>query len=123
MSTTNINEKKVKEENRFKNHVQGRIISQNEMVHLILRYPEVYSDLNFVAVPTMPLELRAGVDKGCKEISDSSKSDIISDIIRKDIIDFEWRHHTDSERLIMSDIEKCNLTIDKFLNSQYVHQN
>ena len=55
----------------------------------MLRYPEVYSDLNFVAVPTMPLELRAGVDKDCKEISDSSKADKISHITKKGIIDSE----------------------------------
>ena len=79
----------------------------------MLRYPEVYSDLNFVAVPTMPLEVRTGVDKGLKEISDSSETGKISDIIRKEKNVDGWRYHTDSENLFLSDIEKCNLTIDK----------
>lgn len=58
----------MKEENRYENHIQERIINQNKMIHLMLKYPEVCSDLNFIAFPTMSLELRADVDKGSKVI-------------------------------------------------------
>ena len=63
VSTTKINEDKVKEQNKKNFHVQGRAISQNEMLHVMFRYAEIYTDLNFIAVPTIPLELRAGTDK------------------------------------------------------------
>ena len=86
VTTTKINEDKVKEQNRGKNHIQGRIISQNEMIHLMLQYAEVYSDLNFIAFPTVPLELCAGVDKGSKDTSESCKAGNLPDIIRREII-------------------------------------
>ena len=60
------------------------MISQNEMIHLMLRYAKVYTDLNFIAIPTMPLKLRAGFDKGVKNVSDGSEADIISDIIPRE---------------------------------------
>ena len=109
-----INEDKRKEQNREKNHAQGRAISQNEMVHVMLQYAEVYTDLNFVAIPTIPLELRAGVDKSqyyC--IEDSADAGIISDIVRKDIVNDEWRHHTEPEKLILEDLKLSKVTVDK----------
>ena len=50
----------------------------------MLRYAKVYTDLNFIAIPTMPLKLRAGFDKGVKNVSDGSEADIISDIIPRE---------------------------------------
>ena len=32
-----------------------------EMIHVMLKYPEVYTNLDFVYIQTMSLELRAGV--------------------------------------------------------------
>ena len=52
----------MREKKRESSHVQGRAISLMEMSHVMLKYPEVYTDLVFTSVPTMPLELRAGVD-------------------------------------------------------------
>ena len=113
VTTTKINEDKVKEQNRGNNHIQGRIISQNEMIHLMLQYAEVYSDLNFIAVPTVPLELRAGVDKGSKDTSESCEEGNLPDIVRREIITDEWRQHTDTENLILDDIKRSNISTDK----------
>ena len=52
------NKKKRKNERRNKHHPDGRCISLTEMIHVMLRYPEVYSDLEFTSVSTMPLEMR-----------------------------------------------------------------
>ena len=49
------------EQKKEKSHVSGRAISQMEMIHLMLQYSEVYTDLNFVKVCTLPLELRPGI--------------------------------------------------------------
>ena len=115
VSTSKFNEDKLKEQNRSKNHVQGRAISQNEMVHMMLRYAEVYTDLNFISIPTIPLELRAGVDKGAyfSMTEDGADAGILSDIVRVSIIDDEWRHHTDSELLIMEDLKLSTMSVDK----------
>ena len=40
---------------------QGRCISHMEMLHVMLKYPEVVTNLEFIKVTTMPLELRAGI--------------------------------------------------------------
>ena len=32
-----------------------------EMLHVMLKYPEVVTNLEFIKVTTMPLELRAGI--------------------------------------------------------------
>ena len=115
VSTTKINEDKVKEQNKKNFHVQGRAISQNEMLHVMFRYAEIYTDLNFIAVPTIPLELRAGTDKVKSQSlpDDGADAGVLSDIVRKDMINDEWRHHSDSERLILEDIKMSKISIDK----------
>jgi hypothetical protein len=114
VSTSKFNEDKVKDQNRNKNHVQGRAISQNEMVHVMLRYPEVSTDLNFISIPTIPLELRAGVDKGSMfSVQDGVDAGIVSDIVRCSVIDEEWRQHTDSEKLILEDLKLSTMSVDK----------
>ena len=138
VSTSKINEEKLKDQNRMKHHVQGRAISQNEMLHMMFKYQEVFTDLNFTAIPTIPLELRAGVVKGFsstkkKKTSNQDNDDddanddtnagdttedgadagILSDIVRRDMLLDDWRYHTDSEILILEDIKKSKLSIDK----------
>ena len=34
-----------------------------EMLQTLLKYKEVYTDMNFKNIPTMPLELRAGIER------------------------------------------------------------
>jgi hypothetical protein len=58
--SSKINEDKAKENMRGNDHPQGRAISLMEMYHHIFKYPEIYTDLNFVIIPTVPLELRKG---------------------------------------------------------------
>ena len=42
---------------------RGRAIGEMEMRQMILQYPEVHTNLVFENIPTMPLELRACVEK------------------------------------------------------------
>ena len=113
--SSKLNEDKRKELIRENSHAQGRAISQNEMVHVMLRYAEVYTDLNFMAIPTIPLELRAGVDKSeyFSSIEDGADAGLISDIVRHDIVNATWRHHTESQKLILKDLKMSTLTVDK----------
>ena len=48
---------------REKDHkkTQGFCISHLEMLHNMLKYPEIVTKLDFIKLPTMPLELRTGI--------------------------------------------------------------
>ena len=63
ITTSKKNEDDFRQKDRFRNHPQGRAISQNEMVHLLLKYPETITNLNFIYISTLPLEFRAGTEK------------------------------------------------------------
>ena len=61
--TSKINEDRALSMKRDSKHARGRAISEMEMRQMILQYPEVHTNLVFESIPTMPLELRAGVEK------------------------------------------------------------
>ena len=56
VSSSKINEDKICRSKRELNHPQGRSISQMEMLHSLLKYSEVFTDLNFISIPTILLE-------------------------------------------------------------------
>ena len=62
VTSAKTNEDKECETKRENKRVQERAISQMETLHVMLKYPEVCTELNFLAIPTMPLELRASID-------------------------------------------------------------
>ena len=62
VTISNINEDKMCENRKDSNHAKGREINQMEILHVISKYPEVYTDLHFVAFPAMIFELRAGIE-------------------------------------------------------------
>ena len=138
ISTSKKNEDDARAKERFISHPQGRAISQNEMVHLLLKYPETITNLTFIHISTLPLEFRAGAEKREKSdslplrqrnqnqqdgnqvnvfnaIQDSAITDpFISNTIRNSIEHLsEWRKHTNSERLTFESIEASHLTVDK----------
>ena len=49
-----------REKKRSWKHPQGTVISVNEVLHHILKYPEVITDLNFIIIQTTSLEARTG---------------------------------------------------------------
>ena len=69
IATSKKNEDEAREMDRSKNHPQGRAINHNEMVHLLLQYPETITNLSFIHVSTLPLEFCAGSEK--REKSDT----------------------------------------------------
>ena len=50
-------EKRKKDEDKN----QGRTVTLTEILHVILEYPEVVTNLNFIRVSTMPIEFRAEI--------------------------------------------------------------
>ena len=51
-------ESEKKSQKRNSKHPSERCAALTEMLHVMLWYPEVYTDIIFVSICTMPLELR-----------------------------------------------------------------
>eukprot|EP00957_Ditylum_brightwellii_P022146 1670935-Ditylum_brightwellii.AAC.1 len=51
---------KDKDREKHNNKLQGHCISHMKMLHIMLKYPEIVTNLDFIKVSAMPLELRAG---------------------------------------------------------------
>ena len=74
VSTSKINEDKAREDKRENSHVQGRVISHMEMLHVMIKYPEIINDLDFINIPKLPLEFRAGIDCDKKHTTTSTST-------------------------------------------------
>eukprot|EP00957_Ditylum_brightwellii_P066042 5009688-Ditylum_brightwellii.AAC.1 len=70
-----------------------------EILHVMLKYPEVYTNLNFVAVPMLPLELWSSVYKNSNGtvVADAAQIGPVSDDVRKTLGLEAWRQHSDNE--------------------------
>ena len=89
-----------------------------EMLHHMLQYREVYTDLEIISVPSMPLEFRAGINISNKNpsnlcVHDGAQSGSMSNDIRsmKDLP--LWRQHTMNQMRIFNDLKSSNVLIDE----------
>ena len=86
------------------------------MLHHMLRYPEMFTDLVFIAISTMPLELRIGgvfVDRETSP-SDSHCITPLSTNTRRQIRYLpEWRKHTSNQITTYTDLKQSRVIIDK----------
>ena len=86
VSSSKIQEYLKREARREHKYPQGRCIGLMEMLHNMLKYPECYTDLAFIDIPTLLLELRAGIifptDEEVHEIpEDGTYTTLLSDHI------------------------------------------
>ena len=105
-----------KDREQYKHKAQGRCISHMEMMHLMLGYVEVVTNLDFCNISTMPLELRAGIkiDSDCLENEDGNYITTEVDNFRRNALHLDaWRWHTDSQLLILDDLKLSKISIDK----------
>jgi hypothetical protein len=65
--TSDKHQQKQRESKRSWKHPQGRVISLNEILHHLLKYPEVITDLKFVQIPTTSLALRTRHSVKCRK--------------------------------------------------------
>lgn len=108
-------ETKKKENNNYKKP-QGRCISLIEMIHTMLHYPEVVKDIDFVQVPTTPLESRPGISINSDVERDTNKEYVCTTVYNNRNENNtlpEWRKFTESQKLIMDDTKLSKLSIDK----------
>ena len=131
ITSSKKNEDDAREKRRDRNHPQGRAVSQNEMVDLLLQYPEIMTNLNFIHVSTLPLEFRAGTEKKgvttmtqtnahtqrnvYNTVEDSARTDnFVAARVREQIPGLlGWRLHTFSERMTFESVHACRLSVDK----------
>ena len=104
LSASKYNDDKEREKKRENSHSSGKAISLTEMIHVMLRYSEVATDLCFVIIATTPLEFRISLTK-VKEISVEDGAEIGNICnnarISKNLPD--WRVFTDSQLLILQE--------------------
>jgi predicted GIY-YIG superfamily endonuclease len=122
-----INEKKVHEKRRDKHYPTGRGLAVTEAAAQLLGYPQVYTDLEFVDIATVPMEDRAGFDRD-KPINkfkstgrppsgpnDVSTTDVIAAFkVRNETLRLpEWRKITRTQELMLKDLLFCPISVDK----------
>ena len=84
------------------------------MLHNMLKYPEIVTNLDFINVSTMPLELRAGIMiESDKQIEDGAFiiTSIESFCCQNNME--EWRLYTDNHLVILGDLKLSKMSIDK----------
>lgn len=116
VSSSKINEDKLREKKYESKYPQGRCISHMEMLHVMLKYPEVITNLSFVTIQTMPLEFRSGMGLDQTVIQpspDGAQSGSVSDDIRKAKMLDDWRQHTVNDLRIYEDLKLSKASVDK----------
>ena len=91
----------------------GRCISHMEMLHMLLQYPEVLTNLKFIKVSTIPLELCAGIPTQ-KQFTVEDGAFVTSPIdnYKQHVLSLElWRNFADNQVLLMKEIKLSKLTI------------
>jgi hypothetical protein len=63
VASSAMNEKLSDQKMNARQFPKGRAIALTEIISLLLKYPQVYTNLDFKNLPTMPLEHRPGFDK------------------------------------------------------------
>ncbi len=107
IATSKINEDKMKTKKGDNKRVQGRCISLMEMVHSLLKYSEVYTDLVFVEIPTTPLEVRPGIylKQTRHQTQDAAEAGIRSQNVREELNLVAWRKFTQRQVLLLGDMK------------------
>ena len=112
ISSSKIAEDKARKKNDGK--PQGRCISHLEMLHMQLKYPEVITNLDFVKLTTMPLELRGGIlITSDVEQEDGAYVGCAIDVFRRSLHLNEWRMMSQNQLLIIDDLKLSKLSVDK----------
>ena len=81
----------------------------------MLQYPEIVTNLDFIKVSTMPLELRAGTEVVVSETKPRDGAYVEPAIVsyRKAIELEDYRLHTPKQVLILDDLKLSRLSVDK----------
>ena len=94
---------------------QGRAISLMEMLHVMLKYPEVITDLRFVAIPTVPLEMCSSVWLSADRDASDAASAVpeIVKIRKSTCITHSFWSHSPMEERIINDLRFSHTKVDR----------
>ena len=117
LSASKINEDKCLKAKRESSHGRGSAVAETEMLHTMLRYSEVSTDLVFEDIATTPLELRPSVRVTIRETRDNRTGNETSvedgvevgnecNNARKELLLQAYRQFTKKQLLILSEEKK-----------------
>ena len=91
------------------------MISLMEMLHVMLKYPEVLTDLKFVSIPTVPLELRARVGISADKVASDEAFTIpeIVEVRTAKVQDQAYRQLTEGEIITLNDLRLSQYSVDR----------
>ena len=118
LHNTKVTSSKIAEDEKRQkdnNKPQGHCITLMEMLHLMLRYPEVYTNIEFIKVTTMSLQFCAGIQLNPRNTQDAAYvGSAIDDYRNCPELDFDdWRQHTPSQNLMLDDLKLNTVSVDK----------
>ena len=98
VTTTKIHENSEKEVSRGAKLPQGRCISHFEMIHQMRKYPDVKTNMRFVTIQTIPLEMRTGIAiEKYRQAEDGAHIGSITNDMRMSLELEEWRQMRDKK--------------------------
>ena len=128
ISSSAFNESKMLQKSRDYKHPRGRAVSLMQIVQQIFGYPEVFTDLKFIQIATVPLEERAGIERPPPYIDDRSFDEIVErfsgnedgidlsipiEVIRRQVLKLEdWRQHSQNELHVIDGCLKSHISLD-----------
>ena len=119
ISSSKFSEDKALKKRRDVTIKPGRAISLMEQYQSLLSYSEVHTDMNFILIPTCPLELRAGVEKTVPKIATDARTNdafytgIIPQLVRNDKDLPSWRLHSENEIVILKGLIDNRISVDQ----------
>ena len=113
MASSNMGENK--EQMKYDVKLKLRCISQMEIIHVIIKYPEVHTNLRFIPIPKISLELKYGVViKTVNEKEAEYRAYLISssDGANKIFCLSEWRQHNTNHNILLDYLKMSKFYID-----------
>lgn len=121
VSSSDIFEAAKREAKRDAKRPQGHAIAMFEQLHILLKYPEVVSNLRFVTVPTVALEMRSKVEIRLDRVNGRQTQDAAyvtpePVTLRKTMFESSeilYRMHSEHEERIVSDLYLSSSSVDR----------
>ena len=109
ITSSAINEAKKLKESRHKDRPKGRALAATEMMQIILGYPQIFTNLEFIKVSTLPLGERPGLEKvppsaNVNESNDPNGNDAFDTVNPLVSIRDKWFYDDPSRRVTSSQL-------------------
>ena len=103
-----------KNREKYRKNPQVRCITHMEILHVMLKYPEVVKNLNFIKVSTITLELRSViiVNSGTETKDGSCVLGTIESFRRSINLD-DFILHTENQLMILDDLKLSKIPVDR----------